>query len=442
MGSEDGRQNQRREKLRIGVIADDLTGANDTAIQFAKYGLRSLVLVDLESTQRTFESWSVIVLNTDSRADSPDAAYEKVKDATRILRKAGIILFYKKIDSTLRGNVGTELDAVMDELNADLSFVVPSFPATGRTTLGGFQLVHGKLLENTEVASDPLSPIANSHVPTIVSQQSRRKTAQVGLNEIRRSLKSLSDRVAELKAQGFEILVFDTATQEDMNKIANLCPEQHDLTVQCGSAGFAEELAKNMTRRKDMPTLVIAGSLSQVTRGQVDMLRLQPKTRIMELDLMENLKAEDCRDKMIHEIIEGATRHLSEGYDLVIRPKMPEPPLDILKAIPPNQKEDSVTFASKLILLLGRTANDTLKKTRISGLILTGGDTAKGVCQVMGIEAIEIDEEVRPGIPTGIVLGGENEGLRIVTKAGSFGEEDALVESVRFLKQRYHAKMT
>ena len=225
--------------MTIGVIADDLTGANDTAIQFAKYGLKTLVLIDFESGPQPKGDWDVIVIDTCSRLDTAKTAYEKARMATRFLRESGAQLFYKKIDSTLRGNIGSELDAVMDELNVNLSFMVPAFPATGRTTLGGYQLVNGRLLENTEVAHDPLSPVKESHVPTLIGRQTGRRIAQVELDKVRSPLIDLSNVIAELRTHGFEIIVFDAVTLEDLGRIASIQSYNDDLKVVCGPGGFA-----------------------------------------------------------------------------------------------------------------------------------------------------------------------------------------------------------
>lgn len=425
----------------IGVIADDLTGANDTAMQFIKYGLRSLVLVDFESAPQPTGDWDVIVLDTDSRSNSRKTAYKKVRKATRFLEEAGAHIFYKKIDSTLRGNIGSELDAVMDELNADISFVIPAFPATGRITLGGYQLVHGQLLENTEVAHDLLSPVKGSHVPTIIKRQTHRKVGQVGLIEIQRTLDDLSDRVDELRAKGFEILVFDAVTQGDLGRIASLHPDHHNLKVVCGPAGFAEELSKRTVSETGMPVLIVAGSLSQVTADQIKMLTLQPKTKIVELDLVGILKARDPGKHRVREVADKAIKTLSKGYDLVIRPKNPQTIYRELTKILPDLGDDLASAASKIILLMGEITHHIIKNTKISGLILTGGDTARGVCRAMKICAIAIDDEVLPGIPGGVVVGEGYERLRIVTKAGSFGEENALIEAVRFLKRRSQSEI-
>ncbi|UCD72616.1 MAG: four-carbon acid sugar kinase family protein [Candidatus Bathyarchaeota archaeon] len=427
--------------MKIGVIADDLTGANDTAIQFAKLGLRSLVLLDFESDFHMIEKWDVLVVDTNSRLDNPDSAYRKVRMATKFLKQEGAQVYYKKIDSTLRGNIGSELDAVMDELNNNLSFVIPAFPATGRITIDGYQLVHGRLLEKTEIAHDPLTPMKISHVPTIIGRQTNRKVGQVRLDEIRRSLTDLSKKIAKLNTNGYEIIVFDAETQKDLRKIASLYPSQYHFEVVCGPAGFAEELAKRTGIETEMPTLTVAGSLSQVTADQVETLRSQLKTRIIELDIIRSLKAGENLEQEIDEIIDNATEILSEGYDLVIRPQDPKTVRRVLQGGTSSLGEDIASSASKIILLLGRITNEILERSEVSGLVLTGGDTARGVCRVINAEVVKIDNEVSPGIPSGVIIGGEQEGLRIVTKAGSFGEETALVDSVLFLKRKAQSKI-
>jgi len=114
-------------KKRIAVIADDLTGANDTGAQFAKIGLRTLVV--LESTQeQSLRDHDVVVITTDSRALPAQDAYRKVANAAEWVRQRQYDAVYKKIDSTLRGNLGSEIEAIMDVLGCKLAIVAPAFP--------------------------------------------------------------------------------------------------------------------------------------------------------------------------------------------------------------------------------------------------------------------------------------------------------------------------
>ena len=151
-------------RLPCAVIADDDSGGNDTGLQFHKAGLQTLVCVASEAV--TFESagrFDVLVFDTESRNCDRAEAYEKVMAACR--RLPGQQLVYKKVDSTLRGNLRAELDAVMQTLGFDLCMVAPAFPEAGRTTIGGYHLVHGIPLARTETARDPLRPVRASSFP-------------------------------------------------------------------------------------------------------------------------------------------------------------------------------------------------------------------------------------------------------------------------------------
>ena len=139
----------------LGIIADDLTGAMDSSGYFAEKGLTTVVVLAPGYSPTA----DVVVVSTNSRADDADVACEKVRQAVK--RLTGRIV-YKKIDSTLRGNIGVELDAAMDELACDKAIVAPAFPAVGRTTVGGLLLVDGTRVAGTQFAQDPISPVRES----------------------------------------------------------------------------------------------------------------------------------------------------------------------------------------------------------------------------------------------------------------------------------------
>ena len=87
---------------KLGVIADDLTGALDTGVQFSKWGLSSLF--SLKGS--VYGEVACVIMNTDSRAVSADIAADRAWRAACLLRGR---MLYKKIDSTLRGNLGLEI---------------------------------------------------------------------------------------------------------------------------------------------------------------------------------------------------------------------------------------------------------------------------------------------------------------------------------------------
>lgn len=129
-------------KSRIGILADDMTGAGDTALQFLTPEAEVWVLPAVHDRVRLPAGATVLAANTESRHLPPLQA-AGVDQAARYLQAAGCGTFYKKIDSTLRGNLAIELLQALSTLDLELAVVAPAFPQAGRITVGGYQLVDG-----------------------------------------------------------------------------------------------------------------------------------------------------------------------------------------------------------------------------------------------------------------------------------------------------------
>jgi len=170
---------------RLGVIADDLTGANDTGVQFARQGARTIVPLDWHNLGSLARRADVLVLSTDSRAVSRGVAAQRARVAAQALHKGRIPAIYKKIDSTFRGNVGAELDAILDVYPAPLVLLAPSFPPAGRAVVNGRLTVRGIPVHRTAIGRDPTAPVRQSHLPTLLRAQSRRAVRHLPLETLR-----------------------------------------------------------------------------------------------------------------------------------------------------------------------------------------------------------------------------------------------------------------
>src|SRR5690554_571562 len=121
------------------IIADDLTGANDSGVQLSKQGLKTRVYIDPLNWQDNSQSnnlfkGDVLVIDTETRdLNGQEAAEATRKIINKLqLKQSKDAIFYKKIDSTLRGNIGKELEVLMDFLDKDLCILAPSFPGNKR----------------------------------------------------------------------------------------------------------------------------------------------------------------------------------------------------------------------------------------------------------------------------------------------------------------------
>jgi len=126
------------------LIADDLTGGADAGAQFAKRGFSTLLISIKDSPRIDFSKYNdrdVLVVNTDSRGLTPEKAFSLVSNLLKGYDKEIFPIVYKKIDSTLRGNIGYEIDAILKETSGSLCFMAPSYPEQNRTLVGGILIV-------------------------------------------------------------------------------------------------------------------------------------------------------------------------------------------------------------------------------------------------------------------------------------------------------------
>ena len=164
------------EAMQLLVIADDFTGALDTGIQFARHGIATTLFLSDALTAGLLADCQtdVVVADTESRHLPPEDAAARVRAVTRLAKAAGCPVFYKKTDSTLRGNLGAELAAMQDVCGAKRLWFSPAYPALGRTTRGGTQLVNGVPLARTDFAADPFNPVRTDFIPALLAEQTDR----------------------------------------------------------------------------------------------------------------------------------------------------------------------------------------------------------------------------------------------------------------------------
>jgi D-threonate/D-erythronate kinase len=419
------------------VIADDLTGANDTAIQFAKYGMRTFVLWNFPQQRQFPDSAEVAVIDTESRAVSPRESYQRVKEAAEALHSLGIERIYKKMDSTLRGNVGGEIRAVADVFRPDLTVIAPAFPRYGRTTVSGHQYVDGRRVSMTEFARDPRSPAVQSYLPDLVRDQSGVQPALIETGIVSCGISAIRRAIDSRLARRENWIVFDVGSEQDLRNVA-AAASSHKNVLWVGSTGLATILPECLawkpgvkvpttTSRATGPALVIAGSVSATVRDQIGTLRADSSVAFIPIDPVRAL-----RDPAA-EISECVTRGRAWR-------KQSPSAIVIASASDPDARKWGMTegvrlgisgteVAERIAIVLGSIAAE-FALDEFAGMVLTGGDTSIEVCRALQGKSLEVIEEIAPGIPLcelAVPLGGS---IRIVTKAGGFGDRDALVKAV------------
>jgi uncharacterized protein YgbK (DUF1537 family) len=411
----------------IGLIADDLTGASDAGVQFTRSGLSARVLFE---THRPLAHPDVdaVAIDTDSRALPAQQAYARVRQAADALRPLEPRYIYKKIDSTLRGNLGAEIDAMMDAFEAPLAVVAPAFPALGRTTRGGTHYVRGTPVAETETARDPRAPVHESNLVRLLQAQSRRAAGLVPLECIAEGATAVRERMAEEAARGVSLLVCDAETDAHLRTLVDSLAEREDV-VWVGSAGLAEQLATHIQPAVGRsaralegtpgPILLVCGSLSEVTHRQACAFAAQPDVCTVDADPRALAGTDEERRAELDTCGRALSAALQQGRDCAL--------------VVAAQQVHSADAAQRIVEGLGLLAADAVRRHALGGVILTGGDTARAVCHAIGVTGVDLLGEVEPGVPVGRLSGAVD--LPAVTKAGAFGSDEALVRARQRLQQ-------
>jgi D-threonate/D-erythronate kinase len=376
--------------MRIVIVADDLTGALDAAAPFADAGLRASVVLDAASAAGRPGADAVLSIDTDTREAQPEAAALVVERAFASVTLAGALPF-KKLDSTLRGNVGAELAAAMRATGRRIALVAPAAPKQGRTLRGGLLFVEGR-----QVGQRPLADMLREHLPGL-------------------PIRSLA------AGEGFDltgsqpcVLVADADAEEQLEAIAAFGLAHPGEVLLAGSSGLSSAMARLLTdnadttrapRRFDARRLyLLIGSHHARSAEQVQALLAAGEVPAFVLSpgMADGLPLDAARSPR------AAVVHV-EGLGA-------PPRLD------PRWIAQRLGDAAHA--LLGAAAGESV------ALLLTGGATARSVLERLGVERIEIVASLFPGVVHGRVMVA-GRAVDLITKSGGFGERDLLVRLVR-----------
>jgi uncharacterized protein YgbK (DUF1537 family) len=419
----------------LAILADDLTGATDTGLQFAKHGRRTCVSL----TWPVSAACDVLVVDLDSRARNALDAAERAAAATRSIRSDGPRQLYKKIDSTGRGNIGAEIEGTLREYPCDGALVCPAFPQLGRTVRDGLLYVGGVKLDCTEFARDPIWPATTASLEAIVRRQSNLPTASIGLEDIRRGPADFGGWLRELLRRGNRMILADAETDEDLRFIAKTLEQSESRILPVGSAGLAEWLADSLGRPQRTarnlslgagPLLVVAGTMNRVGMAQLARL-VDGGAAVAALDLERALADPlGTGEAFAPDVI----RHLWTARCVVVSLVDPREPAPDLRLAMESRRLTPGPVTERLIAALARAATRAMDAVAPAALVLTGGDTARAVCGALGIQALEILSEAAPGVPISRLQGGRWDGLPVVTKAGGFGQPETLARVTQVLE--------
>jgi uncharacterized protein YgbK (DUF1537 family) len=395
--------------MDVVALADDTTGALETGARFAAEEVRSLVMIDTAAGLPPLDPGGrarAIVVDTQTRHVSAPAARDRVLQLAGAARRLGVRHLYKKTDSTLRGNIAAEFQALLDACPDSTLVYAPAYPELGRVVRQGTLSVAGKLLADTVFSRDPLNPSRESSIPALLA---RGCMAPVLLARCGEELAGLLAAGA-----GGSIIVCDGASEQDLEEAALALACSPRPCIAAGTGGFARPWIRSLgvprVAREPLPAaarcLVLSGSMHPSSREQV---READRSGVPVIWL--GYGSDEAAATAL------AAGIAARGWAVLATPgTLPEP-------------------APAVAARFGAVAAQLVDRSGADAIVVFGGDTAFAVLNALGSTLVEPRTELLPGIPLSLLRRRGRE-LVLVSKAGGFGESFVIAAIRRMLEER------
>lgn len=425
----------------VGIIADDLTGANDTALQFHQKGASTKILLDSDCAPKVKAGTEVWALSSESRNVPVEIAQARVEKAVKtFVENFSFDYYYKKIDSTLRGHIALETLTMLDLLGYDAAIIMPAFPQEGRITVGGYHLAKGVPIGRTEMAIDPLAPITESHIPTLLRSQLNPDNAEiVGVIDLRTVMNGAGPilmKINELISEGKKLIIADSTSLTDLEQIALAINKSDKKILPTGTAAGAQVLSKYWlagiekvpatVNIGDLPRLIVSGTATQITANQIKKLE--------QTDDYENVNfiafsANEVLEGVNESLVERIVTNLKSGVTVCVHTSDLIANFDGFSEDSFNAELTRDKFAGMITDFLAELTQKILERIKVV-LITLGGETSYKCCKSINSNELQLVDEVASAIS---ICSDINHNW-IITKSGNLGNSNTLIEILNYLE--------
>jgi len=423
------------DKILLGCIADDFTGATDLANMLVRGGVRTVQTIGIPVASLDQPAEAVVIALKSRTAPANEAVAQSLA-ALQWLRARGCRQFYFKycstFDSTDAGNIGPVTSALMDALQTDFTIACPAFPENGRSVYRGHLFVADTLLNESGMEHHPLTPMTDANLVRVLQRQTERKIGLLRFDTIARGDARIKAACSALREQGITIAIADAISDSDLYTLGEACA---DLPLLTGGSGLAPGLPGNFQRAGLLPAAadaarllplrgraaVLSGSCSRATNGQVAHWKTsgRPAYKIDPIALADG-------EPVVEDAIAFAAALPPEEAVLIYATSEPQEVRTVQQRL--GVAESGVQVERALASIARLLADDGVNK-----FVVAGGETSGAVVQALGVTALRIGMQIDPGVPWTVSLGGRPVALAL--KSGNFGAPDFFVKALRLLQQ-------
>jgi len=445
---------------KVIYLADDLTGACDTASYICDYTGEAIVILNNDEIginksriPEDNDAAGNFVISTNTRDLSVEDARLKLHELGKFLTNVESRIIFKKIDSAFRGNVVLEINTLMDIFNKNICFIINCIPSMDRITLGGFQLIKGKLLDDSEFIKDPVKAPVSPFIPYLFTENnqdiSSRKTCHVFLETVRYG--DILNVLRDATDKNISIFSFDAVTKDDIEKIVDILYREFGNALFVGTLGLLEALNKKIfknnqqtgeinKKHKNFETvdfkkvsksnekcfgddftdyIGFTSSKYEITKKQIDKLKKKKNTEIYKIKINDFLNK---KDKNQTSKIVSISDEIVKNYD--------KSGLFVITEF--KGKKEPQKLSGLILRILSEISVNILKSLKFGRIILIGGETALSILKTFKVSNIKIMGRIIDGISYGIVSDGLLEGKGVLIKGGSVGDANSIINMVNF----------
>ncbi len=431
----------------IGIVSDDLTGANDTALQFFMKGSNTEIIFEANDELQNHLNVGTWALTTESRNIEAKIAAQRVWENSKKIKEClNVSNYYKKIDSTLRGNIAVETLAMLDAIEYDAAIIAPAFIQEGRITIGGYQLLKGIPIERTDAARDTYAPIYDSYIPDILKKQVNETyhnlISTIELKTVAKGAGPITNKINELVSSGKKLIIADAVSSVDLEQIALAISKSQYNILPVGSAGLAHALGnvwlpeeKREAVNKQfpiLPKLVLSGSKTTITATQINKLSMDDD---IENTYFIDIHLDDILNPDINQMAERVVHNFGKENVVIVHvSKLDE---EIMMDEGKEKLIDNGITKEKLAVIITDYLSDLSEKiSELSSFILItiGGETSYKCLRKIDCKYLQMTDTILPAVSLCI----DSNARFIVTKSGNMGSATALIDIINYFK--YHEK--
>ena len=401
------------------IVADDLTGALDTALQFQKRRWPCVVSTRPGIWPTLPRDTGAMALTTETRHLDAIAAEAQTQAAIRYVwtdKDDENRRLYKKTDSLLRGNIAAEIKAMLDVVGKRTIVFSPAYPDGRRTSINGVHRIDGQPVTETFAGIDPVTPVRESHIPTLLTANTSLTVRHIPLRIVRDHNDVLTAEFIAAQQAHIDVIVPDAASNKDLQSISRSMNKASMTQICAGAAGLAQHLGDTNNASESRPTFQRAKHVAAIVGTPIHHTRDQVTQAVRKMDAQLIPTEENIG-------LASAMRSARKAWRNR-RPVIFDAVLPAARAR--NELDNHLDFIQNLAVTLKSEKDDL-------NFILTGGDTAQAAFHGLGIEAREIVDEIDWGVPVGRARGNLKPGAGIVTKGGTMGDSPSLVKDCQRL---------